>query len=182
MRGTPLARLDILRRRFLIKGDNKPKVQVQTTSSLETMTVTQEWRFKQLQRIRVEEHQRKVPANRPWYTLAEACNRLATTPDSLLRAAAEGNVTCYVASEGLRGRWGAQDNATGARASRADISYFRLTRAACRQAAVHGGVNVTELRHPTVNGKSAQFLLEEPLRVAPERILLKHPLPAPGTY
>jgi hypothetical protein len=177
-----LARLDVLKKRFRIMGDSKPKVQVQTTSRLETMTVTQEWRFKQLQRIRVEEHRRKVPANRAWYTLTEACIRLVTTPDSLLRAAAEGKVTCYVASEGLRGRWGPQDNAAGARASRADISHFRLTRAACREAAAHGGVNVTVLRHPTVNGQSAQFLLEEPLRVAPERILLKHPLPSPGTY
>lgn len=174
-----MVRLDVLKKRFRIMGDSKPKVQVQTASCLETMTVTQEWRFKQLQRTRVEEHQRKVPASRPWYMLAEACNRLATTPDSLLRAAAEGDVTCYVASEGLRGCWGA--HAVGARASRADISHFRLTRAACREAAAHGGVEVTMLRHPTVNGKSAQFLLGAPLWVAYERVLLKHPLPAPGT-
>ncbi|HZD52872.1 MAG TPA: hypothetical protein VE175_07475, partial [Woeseiaceae bacterium] len=95
---------------------------------------------------------------------------------------AEGNIACYVASNGLRGRWGAQGDAgAGARAGRADVSHLRLTRAACREAAALGGVNVTALRHPTVNGGSAQFLLEEPLWVARERILLKHPLPAPGT-
>lgn len=171
-----MSRLKAWKKRLRILGDKKPTVQVQTTDQLETMTATQEQRFRQLQRVRVEEHRRS--ANRPWYTLADACNRLATTPDSLLQAAAEGSITCYVASNGLLGRWDAGGD-SGGRAGHADVSHLRLTRAACREAATDGGVEVTVLCHPTANVRGARFLLDKPLWVAPERILLKHPLPAP---
>jgi hypothetical protein len=97
----------------------------------------------------------------------------------LLRAAAGGAIACYVASDGLRGRWGAQD-VTDSPTVRADVSHLRLTAEACRQIAGYGSANVTGLRHPTINNKAAQFLLAEPLWVAPERILLKHPLPPAG--
>lgn len=176
-----LSRLSVWKKRFGIMADQKPTVQVQTTSRLETMTVTQEWRFKQLQRFRSEETwRRKEPASRAWYTLAEAGERLASTRDELLRAAAAGDIACYVSTDGLRGRWGAQGDDVDARAGRADVSHLRLTQDACREVAAYGSANVQVLRHPTIKNKGAQFLLEEPLWVAPERILLKHPLPVPG--
>lgn len=177
-----LSRLAIWKKRFLV-GDEKSKVQVQTTSRLETMTVTQEWRFNQLQRLRSEQRSRPNAGlpSRAWYTLAEACERLAATGEQVLRAAQAGEIGCYVASEGLRGRWGAQGDADS-RAGRADVSHLRLTPDTCREIAAYGSANVTVLRHPTINNKGAQFLLEEPLWVAPERVLLKHPLPVPGRH
>lgn len=183
MKGPGPSRLAVWKKRFRITGDEKPRVQVQTTSRLETMTVTQEWRFRQLQRFRSEEPKRtgSRPANRAWYTLAEACERLASTGDGLLRAAAAGEIACYVASDGLRGRWGAKGDADS-RAGRAEVSHLRLTPDACREIATYGSANVTVLRHPTINNTGARFLLEEPLWVASERILLKHPLPAPGRH
>lgn len=181
MKGPGLSRLAVWKKRFRVMGDEKPTVQVQTTSRLETMTVTQEWRFRQLQRFRFDERKRPVTANRAWYTLSEACERLASSGDGLLRAAQAGEIACYVASDGLRGRWGAQGDADS-RAGRADVSHLRLTSDACREIATYGSANVTVLRHPTINNKGAQFLLEEPLWVAPERILLKHPLPVPGRH
>lgn len=160
-------------------GDEKPTVQVETTGRLETMTVTQEWRFRQLQRFRSEERTRPRLPSRAWYTLAEAGERLGATGERLLRAAAAGEIACYVASDGLRGHWGARGDA-GSRPGRADVSHLRLTPEACRQIATDGSANLTVLRHPTINNQGARFLLEEPLWVAPERVLLKHPLPVPG--
>lgn len=181
MRGPTLSRLAEWKKRFRIMADEKPKVQVQTTSRLETMTVTQEWRFHQLQRFRSEEPARAKSGSvrKAWYTLAEAGERLASTGDGLLRAAANGEIACYIASDGLRGRWGTQDDPDSP-AGRADVSHLRLTEDACREIAAYGSANVTVLSHPTINNKAARFQLAGPLWVAPERILLKHPLPRPG--
>jgi hypothetical protein len=183
MKGPGSSRLAVWKKRFRIMSDEKPTVQVQTTSRLETMTVTQEWRFRQLERSRSGERSpaRSGPASRAWYTLTEACQHLASTSEGLLRAAADGEIACYVASEGLRGRWGAEGD-PASRVGRADVSHLRLTADACREVATYGSTNLTVLRHPTINNNGAQFLLEEPLWVAPERILLKHPLPAPGRH
>ena len=173
-----LSRLTDWKKRLRM-AEQKPRVQVQTTNRLETMTVTQEWRFRQLQRFRREEH--KELSNRAWYTLAEASARLAATRDELLRTAAAGGLACYVSSDGLRGRWGARDDGDS-RAGRADVSHLRLPQETCREIVAYGSANVTALRHPTINNKGALFLLEEPLWVAPERILLKHPLRIPGRH
>lgn len=183
MKGSGSSRLAGWKKRFRIAGDEKPTVQVQTTSRLETMTVTQEWRFRQLQRFRSEGRTRTGPGagNRAWYTLLEASERLAATGDGLLRAAAAGEIACYVSSDGLRGRWGAQGD-PDTRAGRADVSHLRLAPDSCREIAAYGSANVTLLRHPTINNPGAQFLLEEPLWVAPERVLLKHPLPLPDHH
>lgn len=181
MKGPGSSRLAVWKKRLRIAGDQKTKVQVQTTSRLETMTVTQEWRFRQLQRSRYGDRSGSGLANRAWYTLVEACERLASTGDGLLRAAAAGKIACYVSSDGLRGRWGAQGDADS-RAGRAEVSHLRLTPDACREIATYGSANVTVLRHPTINNPGAQFLLEEALWVARERILLKHPLPVPDHH
>jgi hypothetical protein len=180
--GLDLPRLETWKKRFRLTGDQKPTVQVQTTSRLETMTVTQEWRFNELQRVRFEEVKgRKSLPDRPWYTLAEANQRLATGTGRLLRAGAAGQLNCYVATDGLRGCWGGPEDADTTSA-RADISHLRLLPAACRDIEAYGSVNVTVLAHPTAQGKGARFHLREPLWVAPERLLLKHPLPPAGRY
>lgn len=176
-----MSKIDTWKKRFRITGDSRPKVLVQTSSRLETMTVTQEWRFNQLQQIRAEERTgaRARPPKRAWYTLQEASEQMAATADGLLCAAAAGSISCYVPTDGLRGRWGNQGDA---RPERAQVSHLRLTQDACRDIVAYGSANVSALRHPTINNAAAQFLLEEPLWVAPERILLKHPLPARGRF
>lgn len=176
-----MVRLDTLVKRIRTLGEHKGQERVLTENKYETLTSTQACRFKQLQRIRVDEREAAEAAEpaREWFDLDEASVRLATSTERLLEAAAAGNIVCYVTADGLRGRW--QQPGTGGPAgdppAMVEITHLRLPKNVCHEMMAYGSVNVSMLEHETGDGDRIYFELQEPLWTDPDRILLKHPLP-----
>jgi hypothetical protein len=186
-----VARFDTWVKRFRTLGEQKPRERVLTYTKYENLTVTQAWRFKQLQRFRIGRREKPRFAVKPHYPLPEACTQLGTTVSDMLRLAASKDLECFVLSAGLRGHWcvpGQGD--VGDPAATVELPpYLALTAADCGEIQLNGSANVTELERPSSsvppNERSARhsrFRLGEPLWVNPERIVLRHPLPtSPGS-
>jgi hypothetical protein len=165
-------------------GDSRPRERVLANQKYEVMTSTQACRFKHLERIRFRE--RKSAENNagdlPYYPLSEAARRLSTGAERLLLMAAAGKLDCYVSTDGLRGEWRLDGNQANAHLKTPrdlpETGALALQVTECRDIEAYGSVNVSEFELRLPNGVRATFCLNEPLWVDPERLLLKHPLPA----
>lgn len=182
-----MSRIDALVRRFRNIAQPKAHERVLTrTSKLEVMTSTQAVRFRQLKGLRTGAGNRQASEQaKPHYPLPEAGRRLEVPVNRLLQAGAAGKLTCYVLTANLRGSWLDHRPSTG---DTELPQYLALRPEDCRDIETWGSVNLHELLHPVEHDPDgrvaglARFVLREPLWVDPQRLVLKHPLPAASSF
>lgn len=152
----------------------RPRQSVLTFDRYEMMTATQALRFEELQSTSVNE--KLNAAQQPsWYSLADACELLATDETTLLEAAADRRVTCFVYSRS--GAANLQMPATLA----ADVPEFlALPAGNCRELANNGISDVHAVAMTDASGQVHRVTLKQPKRVNLQIVYIQHPLPDIG--
>lgn len=178
-----MSKLNQWLRKFRALGGRKPKHRVLVADKHEAMTRTQAVRFDELGRLRGKDGAvSEAPGRKSHYSLQEACERMQSDKETLLRMAASGLLSCYVSSNGLIGSWQGVDSqglASAAPSERPAIDYLALSIESCRDIETHGGTNVSVLEHRDSDGRKSFFHLQEPLWIEPDNLMLLDPLPRP---
>jgi len=167
-------KIDQLVQRVRAMSKGKTLQRVQAFNREVVMTATQAWRFRELQAGGFPERPPEpAPApDKPWYSVAEAAERLGDSVDDLLDAAARGNITCFVDSTRLKGRWEGLASEPKKHPERLMLSVED-----CGQVRSLGSANVDCLELRRGRQTLGRYRLAETQFVAPSRLLLKHPLP-----
>lgn len=160
--------------RFKRKALPRARQPVLAFDRYEQMTATQALRFEELQSTAERELEQMLPdqCEQQWYSLADASDQLSVGESTLLEAAADGRLTCFVYAKRALGQW---DKPRQAQEKRPD--FLVLPAAHCGELAGSGGstVRTLELRQPGEAVRS--FKLDEPRWVDPQTVYLQHPLP-----
>ncbi len=170
-----MSRIDEWVRRVRIMGKAKSHEEVVAFDRKVVMTTTQAWRFRELQAGGFPSHPPGAapPADKPWYSLDEACEKLGCDADDLLAVAGEGRLACFVEAGGLRGSWEGQ-----AEPPVPAPTHLALTAESCRQIASYGSANVSSFEFR--DGSTVRrFRPAEIQWIDRRRLLFAHPL-APG--
>ncbi len=163
-------------------GRPKPKHRVLVADKHETLTGTQAVRFDELGRLRRKNGANpQAPGRKSHYSLQEACERMQSNKETLLRMAASGLLNCYVSAKGLKGCWqgvGSHGSASATPSERPTTRYLALSIESCRDIEAHRSTNVSILEHRHADGRKTFFHLQEPLWIDPDKLLLLDPLPS----
>lgn len=144
-----MSRIDDWVKRVKLMGTAKSHEEVMAFDRKVVMTTTQAWRFRELQAGRAAPRAAgtEPPADKPWYSLDEACRRLGCTAEDLLAAAGDGRLACYVDVTGLRGSWDGPDAAPSA-----PPAHLALTVESVRRIAGYGSANVSLFEWRSADG------------------------------
>lgn len=165
-----MSRIDEWVKRVRIRGKAKSHEEVVAFDRKVVMTTTQAWRFRELQAGGFPAHPPGPvpPADKPWYTLEEACQKLGCAAEDLLAAAADGRLRCFVEARGLRGSWDDQ-------AEPPTPTHLALTARSCRDIASYGSANVDAFE-AQVGAARRQFRPAEIQWIDRRQLRFAHPL------
>lgn len=164
------------------KGRKRPKYPVLIADKHESLTGTQAVRFEEIGRLRRKDS--AVPnasGRKSYYSLQEACERMPSNKETLLRMAASGLLICYVSADGLKGRWqnvGSDGSAPATPSEHPATRYLALSIETCREVESHSSTTVSVLEHRDADGRKTFFRLQEPLWIDSDKLLLLDPLPS----
>lgn len=177
-----------------------PKKTVHVGESFEELTHTQAYRFNELSEAsgkhRLKENDN--PFDRAKYSLGDAAFRLMTSEADVLRRAASGEMHLFVSTNGTIGRWRyLSPDGSSTESSETELTggHLALPVGTCQGLVSAESVEASVLHFPkttnaallefdaktqallsTSGGRSVDFLLTTPLRVARDQILLMAPL------